>query len=387
MTIQLPVRARVVVIGGGIIGTAIAYYLAEAGVTDVVLLEADTFGSGSTSKAAGGIRGSFSTPENIAMGLRGLEVFSTFAKDFDQEIEFRRWGYLYALADQENMDVFTESVAIQNAHGVPSRMISPAEAKEISPLLFVDDLLGASWSPDDALATPEAAVNGYASAARRMGARLISNCPVTGITSSGGTITSVETAHGSIATETVICAAGAWSRAIGEMVGVSLPVTPYRRQIAFTGPINGIRRVGPLTIDFPSCFYHHPEGQGILFGWANPEEPAGFNLAFELESWFEKFADVMAVRTPSLLEAGIQGGWAGLYETTPDHNQIIGRSVDVPGLFYATGYSGHGFQMGPATGEIIRDLYLDRDPFIDISCFDVRRFDGLVDGKHEHNIV
>jgi sarcosine oxidase, subunit beta len=387
MTIELPSRARVVIIGGGIIGTSVAFHLAQAGVTDVVLLESDQLGSGSTCKAAGGIRASFSTPENIAMGLRGLEVFSTFAQEFDQEVDFRRWGYLYLLSDLENMEIFTESVAIQNAHGVPSRMIDPDEAKLISPMISTEGLLGASWSPGDGKATPEAAVAGYAAAARREGARLITGCRVTGIESSGGVISGVRTSAGTIATDTVVCAAGAWSRAIGDMVGVSLPVTPRRRQIAFTGPIEGIPRVGPLSIDFPSTFYFHPEGEGILMGWANPDEPAGFNLEFDLEGWFAGFADVMALRAPALLDCGIQGGWAGLYEDTPDHNQIIGRSVSVPGFLYATGYSGHGFQMGPATGEIIRDLYLGREPSFDIACFDVRRFDRVATEHHEHNIV
>lgn len=387
MSIDLPARARVVIIGGGIIGTSIAFHLAQAGVCDVVLLEADQLGSGSTCKAAGGIRASFSTPENIAMGLRGLEVFSSFAQDFDQEIEFRRWGYLYLLSDEPNMDIFTESVAIQNVHGVPSRMIDPAEAQRISPLISTEGLLGACWSPGDAKATPEAAVTGYAAAARRLGARLITGCAVTGIESNGGVITGVQTAVGTIATDTVICAAGAWSRAIGAMVGVSLPVKPVRRQIAFTGPIEGIARVGPLSIDFPSTFYFHPEGDGILMGWANPDEPEAFNQQFDLEEWFAGFADVMALRAPALLDCGIQGGWAGLYEDTPDHNQIIGRAGAVPGFLYATGYSGHGFQMGPATGEIIRDLYLGREPRFDIACFDVERFAGEGVDTHEHNIV
>ncbi len=387
MSNELPARARVVIVGGGIIGTSIAFHLAQAGVTDVVLLEAEQLGSGSTCKAAGGIRASFSTPENIAMGLRGLDVFSTFAEEFDQEVDFRRWGYLYLLSDQQNMEIFTESVAIQNAYGVPSRMIDPAEAKQISPLISTEGLIGACWSPGDGKATPEAAVFGYAKAARRLGARLITGCAVTGIESTGGTIGGVQTALGAIATDTVICAAGAWSRAIGDMVGVSLPVRPVRRQIAFTGPIEGIPRVGPLTIDFPSTFYFHPEGDGILMGWANPHEPEAFNLHFDLEEWFAGFADVVALRTPALLDVGIQGGWAGLYEDTPDHNQIIGRAQAVPGFLFATGYSGHGFQMGPATGEIIRDLYLGREPGFDIACFNVARFAGVDVDTHEHNIV
>ncbi len=385
-SVELPDRARVVIIGGGVIGTSIAAHLAEAGISDVVLLERDQLGAGSTCKAAGGVRASFSTAANIAIGLRGLEIYSQFPERYGQEIEFQRNGYLYLLSDQENVDVFTESVALQNAYGVPSRMIDPGEAQRISPLISTDGLLAASWSPEDARATPEAVVSGYASAARRLGARLVTKCQVTGIESSGGAVRAVVTGHGRIATDTIICAAGAWSSQVGAMAGMDLPVTPLRRQIAFTEPSADVPLQTPLTIDFPANFYFHPEGNGLLFGWSNPAEPPGFNLQFERDEWLGGFADVVLRRAPKILDFGIVSGWAGLYEDTPDHNQIIGRSDVVEGFLYATGYSGHGFLMGPATGEIIRDLYLGREPAYDISGFDVRRFDTARLGN-ERNIV
>ena len=215
MTKDLPEHASVVVIGGGVIGTSIAFHLAESGVTDVVLVERNELACGSTCKAAGGVRASFSNAANIAIGLRGLEVYSRFAQDYGQEIDFTRDGYLYLLSDQTNVDVFTESVALQNSHGVPSRMITPEEAKKISPLIGTEGMLAACWSPQDGKATPESVVMGYAAAARRHGARIIRHCAVTDIESSGGAITAVVTAHGRIATNTVVCAAGVWSRGIG----------------------------------------------------------------------------------------------------------------------------------------------------------------------------
>ena len=379
---ELPERARVVIIGGGVIGTSIACHLAEAGVTDVVLLERDQLGSGSTCKAAGGVRASFSTPANIAMGMRGLEVYSQFERDYGQDIDFKRNGYLYMLSDQDNVDIFTASVALQNAYGVPSRMVGPEEAQHISPLISTEGLLAAAWSPEDARATPEAVVAGYAANARRLGARLITRCTVTGIGSNGGVIEAVVTSLGTIRTDTVVCAAGAWSRQVGQMLGVELPVSPVRRQIAFTEPSDRVPQQTPLTIDFPANFYFHPEGRGLLFGWSNPHEPVGFNLDFERDDWLAGFADVALRRAPQVLDFGIVSGWAGLYEVTPDNNQIIGRSAEVEGLLYACGYSGHGFLMGPATGEIIRDLYLGRQPRYDVTSFDVHRFettDALVE--------
>ena len=385
---ELPEHASVVVIGGGVIGASIAFHLAESGVSDVLLLEKDELASGSTCKAAGGVRASFSNAANIALGLRGLEVYSRFAQDFDQDIDFRRDGYLYTLSDQPNVDIFTESVALQNSHGVPSRMVTPQEAKKISPLISTECMLAACWSPDDGKATPESVVMGYAAAARRHGARIIRHCAVTDIDCSGGTITAVVTERGRIATNTVVCAAGAWSRGIGDMVGVTIPVTPVRRQVAFTEPVAELPDTSPsLTIDFPSNFYFHPEGRGLLLGWSDPNEPDGFNLKFELEDWLLGLGAIAETRAPAVLNYGISTGWAGLYEMTPDRNQIIDRSTEVEGLFIATGYSGHGFLMGPATGEIVRDLYHGKEPGYDISSFALDRFACADITAGETNIV
>ncbi|EKT84711.1 sarcosine oxidase subunit beta [Rhodococcus opacus M213] len=388
MSKELPEQASVVVIGGGVIGASIAFHLAESGVSDVVLLEKDELACGSTCKAAGGVRASFSNEANIAIGLRGLDVYSRFAQEYHQEIDFSRDGYLYLLSDQANVDIFTESVALQNCHGVPSRMVTPEEAQKISPLISTDGLLAASWSPQDGKATPESVVMGYAAAARRHGARIVRHCAVTDIESTGGTITAVVTEHGRIKTDTVVCAAGAWSAGIGNMLGVNVPVVPVRRQIAFTEPLSELPESSPsLTIDFPSNFYFHPEGKGLLLGWSDPNEREGFNLKFELEDWLMGLGAIAETRVPAVLDYGISTGWAGLYEVTPDRNQIIDRSTEVEGLLIATGYSGHGFLMGPATGEIVRDLYHGKEPGYDISSFALDRFAQAGIGAGETNIV
>lgn len=388
MTKTVPDRASVVVIGGGVIGASIAYHLAASGVTDVVLVERDELASGSTCKAAGGVRATFSNPANIAIGLRGLEVYAHFGELYGQDIDFSRDGYLYLLSDQASLDNFTEQVAIHNRHGVPSRIVEPDEAQRISPLIRTDDMVGACWSPRDAKATPESVVMGYAAAARRAGARIIRHCEVLDVTRQGATITGVVTSLGTIATNTVVCAAGAWSGVIGEMLGVTIPVTPVRRQIAFTEPLAELPASSPsLTIDFPSNFYFHPEGNGLLLGWSDPAEQPGFNLKFELDDWLMGVGEIAERCAPAVLDYGIRTGWAGLYEVTPDCNQIIDRPAEVDGLLIATGYSGHGFLMGPATGEIIRDLYHGTTPSYDISGFTLDRFATASTARGEINIV
>lgn len=232
-----PERAAVVVIGGGVIGVSIAFHLAEAGVQDVLVLDSGPFGGGSTCRAAGGVRAMFSDDVNIQLGQRSLDALARFGEHPGQEIDLHRVGYLFLLEQPEHVRAMTAAVELQNALGVPSRMVGPEEAQRLSPLISTEGLLVAAWSPTDGHCTPESVVLGYATGARRLGATLVPNCPVTGIGTDDGAITGVVTDRGTVATDTVICAAGAWSRQIGAMAGVHLPVTPLRRQIVITEPM------------------------------------------------------------------------------------------------------------------------------------------------------
>ncbi|MFD9072079.1 NAD(P)/FAD-dependent oxidoreductase [Streptomyces lasiicapitis] len=372
---ELPSAAEVVIVGGGVVGTSIAFHLAEAGVRDVLLLERGALGSGSTSKAAGGVRGQFSDAVNIQLGVRSLELFQDFSDRPGQEIDLHREGYLFLLTRPEDVAAFERNVAVQNALGVPSRMLDAAEARELSPLISTEGVLAAAYSPEDGYCSPESVVLGYAAAARRHGARLVTGCHVTGLeraaTASGaGTVV---TDRGTVTANTVICAAGAWSAAIGAMAGIDLPVRPYRRQILVTGPLRDAPSRIPMTIDFSTSFYFHGEGQGVLLGMSDPDETPGFDLS-RTDAWLPRLSEAMSVRAPRLLEADIATGWAGLYEVTPDHNALIGEAPGDGRFLYATGFSGHGFLQGPAVGEVVRDLYLGRRPFVDVSALSAERF-------------
>ena len=380
-----PSRASVVIIGGGVMGVSISYHLAAAGVPDVVLVDKDAFGSGSTCKAAGGVRAQFSDRINIELGLRSLETFANFGALFNQEIDFHKVGYLFLLDSAATVSAFEQNVALQNDHGVPSRMISVAEAKQLSPLISTEGLLAAAFSPTDGHCTPESVVLGYAVAARRKGARLIANCAATGIERNDDRIIAVNTEGGRIETDTVICATGAWSKEVGEWVGVDLPVTPLRRQILVTEPMPALDPHTPFTIDFGSSFYFHGEGRGLLLGMSDPQETPGFKMN-RSDDWLSELGEAIERRAPGLIDVGIANGWAGLYEMTPDHNAIIGEAESVSRFLYATGFSGHGFLMGPAVGEVMRDLYLGERPFLDISGLDARRFAGN-EIRPELNIV
>ncbi|MEV6174477.1 FAD-binding oxidoreductase [Streptomyces sp. NPDC051954] len=369
----MKLQARVVVIGGGVMGTSIAYHLARAGVRDVVLVERDELAAGSTSKAAGGVRAQFSDELNIQLGARSLEAFGRFQDEIGHDIGLHRVGYLFLLSTPEEVAGFEAGVRLQNSLGVPSRMIDPAQAQRLSPLISTDGLLAAAFSPDDGHCTPEAVVHGYAAAAREYGARVLRHTDVTGIERDGDTITAVLTTLGRITTDTVICAAGAWSRAVGAMAGVDLPVEPLRRQIAVTEPVRGLPPDLPMTIDFTTSLYFHTEGPGLLLGMSDPEERPGF-ASDPHDRWIPRLYEAMQRRAPALTDLRRTGGWAGLYENTPDHNALIGEATSPSRFLYATGFSGHGFLQGPAVGEVVRDLYLGRVPFVDVSPLSAGRF-------------
>jgi sarcosine oxidase subunit beta len=378
-------RASVVIIGGGAIGVAAAYELAAAGVRDVVLLDSGPLGGGSTSKAAGGVRAQFSDRVNIELAARSLGAFEHFAERLGQDIDLHQPGYLFLIDNAADRAGFEKSIALQNDLGVPSRLIGVSEARRMSPLVNPDGLVAAAYSPTDGHCSPESVVLGYATAARRLGARLYPKRPATGIRVADGQIEAVLSRQSLIRTTSVIVAAGAWSAVVGDWMGLALPVTPLRRQILVTEPVDGLPDGMPFTIDFASTFYFHREGLGMLVGMSDPDETPGFKLGRD-DAWLPRLTSVIEQRAPALANVGIAGGWAGLYEVTPDHNGLIGVAEGIDRLIYATGFSGHGFLMSPAIGEVVRDLYLGREPFTDISGLSADRF-ATTGPRPERNIV
>lgn len=370
----LPAKADVVVVGGGVIGVSTAFHLAEAGA-DVVLVEREELGSGSSSKAAGGIRAQFSDELNIAISSRSMAAYEDFGRRPGWEIDFKRNGYLFVLDDEQHVSAFERSIALQNSRGVNSRLLTPPEALEVCPLLDVDGVLAAAYCSDDAHATPDSVVQGYAFGARACGAHLQTRCTVEQIRVRDGAIDKVVTSAGTVRTDTVVCAAGAWSGPCGAMAGVELPIRPLRRQVLFTEPVDDLPKPLPFTIDFSTGLYFHREGPGLLLSMPDPEDVFDYSLETS-DDWVEALVAVAERRVPMIAGVGIKGGWAGLYDMSPDHNAIIGEAPAPSRFLYATGFSGHGFMQAPAVGEIMRDLVLRRPPFVDVSAMSVERFDG-----------
>jgi sarcosine oxidase subunit beta len=355
-------------------------------VTDVVLVDRGALGSGSTCKAAGGVRAQFSDELNIMLGARSLAAFTRFGDRPGQEIDLNRVGYLFLLSRPEDVVAFERDVTLQNELGVTSRMIDAGEARRLCPTISTDGVLGAVFSPDDGHCTPESVVLGYARAARRSGATLRTGVTVLDLKRRGDRVAAVVTDRGTITADAVVCAAGAWSAGIGEMAGVELPVRPVRRQVMFTEPMPGLPSVVPFTVDFTTSFYFHREGRGLLLGMSDPDQEPGFHLDYS-EDWLPRLGAAIETRAPRLLDVGLTPGWAGLYEVTPDHNALIGRAETPANFWYATGFSGHGFLQAPAVGEVVRDLYLERDPFVDVGPLSARRFASGAVVRPETHIV
>ena len=378
--------ADVVIIGGGVMGASTAYHLAKRGA-DVVLLEAaEMFGLGSTGLNAGGIRYQFATPVNIELSKLSIGMMERFADEMDQEVGLRRCGYLFMLDDPADLEQFKQNVALQNAHGVPSRVVGVEEIHELAPEVALSGIIGGTWCPRDGLVDPNSLLQGFVSNARRLGATLVTSAEVTGIDIEDGRVTRVHSTAGSVAAAAVVIAAGPWSGQIGSFVGVKIPIDPIRRQIAVTAPIPDLRKDFPFVIDFSRALYFHREGGGLLTGMSNRDEQPGFDTRVD-EEWRLKHLEQALVRLPLLAEAEIAAEWAGLYEVTPDDQPILGRMPMIDGLYICAGFSGHGLMHGPGAGLLMSEEILDgRTQTIDIDSLRWGRFEAGVSAG-EYNVV
>ncbi|HVD46194.1 MAG TPA: FAD-binding oxidoreductase [Candidatus Limnocylindria bacterium] len=365
--------ADVVIAGGGIAGCALAYQLAKRKV-DVVLLERETLGSQSTGKCAGGVRQQFSTEANVRVQRMSVKMLEAFEHDTGHPADFRQIGYLFLFTQPQQVEDFRHNMEMWHRVGLTeARWVDPAEAAKMVPVLNVDDVLGCSFCPTDGIASPADVTAGYASAARRLGARLKEGVDVTGIDVASGRVQGVRTSAGDIATRMVINCAGAWAASIGRLAGLEIPVLPYRRHIAVTGTFPALPRTTPMTVDFRTSLYFHPEGDGVLIGMSDRSEPSGFVTDVNWE-FLEKMFEQAALRAPALASAGVKTAWAGLYESTPDHQAILGPVGEVEGFWCAAGFSGHGFMQAPAAALLVTQLLLDHKSEIDISPFAFERF-------------
>src|ERR1700736_6749192 len=313
--------ADVVIVGGGIMGCALAYQLARRDV-DVLLLERETLGSQSTGKCAGGVRQQFSMEANVRLQRMAVKMLEGFEEETGHPADFRQIGYLFVLTLPQQVEDFRHNMEMWHRVGLTeARWVDAAEAAKMVRILNVDDGLGCTFCPTDGIASPADVTSGYAAAARRLGARVEEGGAVTGIDVASGRVQRVRTSAGEVATRLVFNCAGAWSASIGRMAGLEIPVLPYRRHIAVTSTFPAVPRNNPMTVDFQTSLYFPPEGDGVLIGMSDREESPGFVTDVNWDFLDRMFAQA-AFRAPALAAAGMKTAWAGLYEVTPDHQAI-----------------------------------------------------------------
>jgi len=368
--------APVVVIGAGCVGAAIAYQLGRRGVRGVRVLEREPFaGAGSTAKAAGGIRAQFSTPVNVKMSMLAIEHFRRFAEELDTDAVYFPVGYLFLLTTAPAWQAFQAQAEMQRALGLPVRTLTAEDAHAMVPELAIDDVLGATFCPHDGLGNPHEVTQAYVRHARRLGARFEFERPARGLELDGDRVTGVRTDQGVIDAPWVVNAAGPQAAEIARWADVELPVAPYRRHCFTTQPLPFVRDDLPMIVDMASGVYMHRESGGLLLGLANKTEPPGFDTSVDWD-FLEQVVEPAVRRIPALETAEIANGWAGLYETTPDHNAVLGPPQGRPGLMLANGFSGHGFMHAPAVGQLVAEWIVDGAPSIDLTSLRLERFTG-----------
>lgn len=373
-------RADVVIIGGGVTGCSIAHHLAQRGVRNVVVLEKNFLASGATGKSSACIRQHYSTPETCRMVLQSLRFFETFEeRTGGRSASFVRVGYLLGV-DNRLRKQMEASVTLQQSVGINTRLVSPDEMREIEPRIRTDDLVAGCYELESGYADPSMTTQGFAGAARERGVRIIEQTEVTGIFTRGDRVTGVETSRGAIETSVIVNAAGIWGDRIGRMVGMEIPLTICRHKINFFARPREAAAPHPLVYDFVTNIYTRPETGGLtLVGSLDSDElqdradPDRYNEGVS----FEETANAMeraAHRFPVMEQGSVAKGYAGCFDVTPDWHPILDHSP-VQGFYIAVGFSGHGFKLSPAVGDIVAKLVVDgKTPVDDVHAFRLSRF-------------
>ncbi len=345
----VPAKAKVVVIGGGIMGLALAYNLAARGETDVVVLEKGYLCAGASGRNGGGVRMQWGTPTLIALAKRSIELMSRFAADMGINVWFRRGGYLFLARSDAVAARIERSAALHNKHGVPTQILTPDAARDVVPQLSMKGVQACAWNPKDAVIFPWPFLWGYARAAAKKGVRVETFTKVVGFEQSHGRLTKVLTDRGDIACDTVVLAAGAWSPAVAKLAGVHLPNEPHRHEICSSEPLNPF--LGPLVSVLDSGLYFSQSMRGeIVGGMGDPREPAGLNLGSTMR-FLTRYSQALMEQLPEVGPVKILRQWAGPYDVTPDNSPILGRTPGLENLLQLSGFVGHGFMMAPAVAE------------------------------------
>jgi sarcosine oxidase subunit beta len=365
-------RTDAVIIGGGITGCALAYYLTKKGMKDVVLLEKSFLGSGSTGRCPGGFRHQHGSEDNIKFAKASVNIWRRLEEELGRDIKFEQRGYLMLATTEEEVEKLQKGLGVQHKLGVKSEYVSPNDAKRISPMLNEDMLLGAAYCSSDGFVDPFKAVEAYSQKARNLGVEMNLYTKVIDLKVKRGAISAVVTDKGDIETRVVVNAAGAYSREIADMVGIVLPTKTRKVDVIATEPVQHV--IDPLIIDMGGGVWCGQTWRGeILAGIRDPQNPTNYNLDVGLET-LRRMTKRIYWLLPGLGVLNVIRQWSGLIDLTPDLHPILGRTEEIDGFLQANGLSGHGFQLAPKIAELMAELIVDNKTSIPIEKFGLQRF-------------
>jgi sarcosine oxidase, subunit beta len=378
-------NSSVVIVGGGVVGASVAYHLSKMGVRDAVILEKNAVGSGSSSKSDSIVERQLLAEFDILLRVKSFEILRDFFEN--KGVPFRPIGYIRMTTTQQDVEKFKESIRIQRRFGITDSEVVDAKAvKELMPYVNVDDVCGALYGPSDGMTDGSALASAFASEATKNGAEVVQGAAVSSI-SRTATGFQVNTSQGNLAAKKVVNCAGPWATNIGAMLDVVIPVKPLRREIVQLGVAIPDAANIPFFIDMKSRLYVHGAGmQGTVLAGVHddmdlpeemPADPDNYRPGVD-QSFLERLATAIEFRAPGLSGGSVQGGWAGLYEVTPDSRPIIDEHAEVPGFFSCTGFSGYGIQLSPIAGKLMAELLCDGkiSSIPDAAPLRAGRFDG-----------
>ena len=366
-------KAEVVIVGAGIMGLAIAYNLARAhGITDVTVVDRTYLCGGASGRNGGGVRAQFSSEENIRLMQESIRLCRDFAREMKINVWFRQGGYLFLVRSEEGRRSLEKSVAVQNACGLGTRMLTPREARRVVPELRTEGVVAASYNPDDGVVFPWPFVWGYAQGAERLGVEIATFTDVIGFRTTGKRIDAVVTDKGEIRTHRVVNAAGAWAPEVARLLGVELPNHPHRHEICSTEPLK--LWLKPLVADLSNGLYFSQSMRGeVVGGIGNEDVPPGLDMGSS-HQFLGLYARAVLETCPILGSVKVLRQWAGSYDLTPDANPIVGEVDEIDGFYQVSGFMGHGFMMAPVMGRLLAQNIAEGSRLPMFDRWNLRRF-------------
>lgn len=374
-----------VIIGGGILGISTAYELARAGMKNICVLERKYLASGSTGRCGGGFRQQWSTEANTTLAMDSVKRLEGLEEELGYRTEFFQGGYLILAHTAEEEQQFAKNVAMQRSLGLEVDMVDPDEARKIVPFLNTELIKKATWCPKDGHINPFLLTQGYANAAKRLGVQIHLWTNVVGIMKKSNIFFVMTESGNTYQTPLLFNCAGGFSRTVGQMLNVEIPVDPYRHEILVTEPVE--RLWDPMVISFSVGLYARQEmSGGMVMGMGDPNEPVGTFVGSSMHFMYEmsqRFTQLF----PKLDKLRIVRQWAGLYEMTADAQPILGPVDEVDNFIQASGFSGHGLMLAPAVSQILAAMVVkgEKSPVID--SLSVKRLYNLKDVVKEKSVV